>query len=152
MAWLENVIQRRYSKDEKDWIKLMGIDTIEAKRSDQLTKRKCVDDSKQLKKLKIKVEPKWYQELSDRQIKGLDLLYDAVRNDYDLRESHRVFFVLKNIGLHPVPSHSLIRRSLILSQGHELAFLWFLTDIWYLTFHNYHRNSGTFYLRLERPH
>lgn len=137
--WLQNVVERRSSKEELDWLKLMGVDCengVEAK------DRICYEEIERLRCLKLNVEPDWYQELSDRQMDGLRGLYDAVRDDYDLRETKRISDVLQHLGLHPMPPLHLIQRAVNLSLGHELAFLWFLLDVWYLTFHNYKPDRG----------
>lgn len=142
MTWLKKLCSRRESKDEIDWLKLMGIENYDDRYFLEEKDRIQKEEHQCIKHLGMRIDPKWYQELSDRQIQLLPFFYDAVRNDFDLKTVQQTATLLRLLGLEPMPHRDLIRRALILSGGHELAFLWFLADICYLTFHNYTKSSG----------
>lgn len=111
----------------------MGISTHIQNPDEQSFKKFTLNENTD--KSDLKATPGWYQELSDRQIHLLHFMFDSVQDDYDWKSSNRIRKLLHLIGLNPVPSSNSVRKALKLSQGHELAFLWFLLDICYQTFH-----------------
>ena len=75
--------------------------------------------------------PFWYQELSDVQVKAADTLYEGLRDDLEQNTVHRCYRLLRLLGIYPIVNNKCIRRALELSRGNDLAFLWFLMELFY---------------------
>lgn len=143
MSWLKNVSMKRNSTVEKDWLTKMGIVEIAMDKNLQAASQEiALEDHATIQKLREKIVPDWYQELSDRQIKCADQFYQAVRDDYDYRTTHRVKDLLRQIGIKPVVHANILHKALEVSRGSDMAFLWFLLDINYFTFRRFTKDRG----------
>ncbi|XP_063709271.1 uncharacterized protein LOC134837812 [Culicoides brevitarsis] len=131
MSWLKEVCERGGSTKERTWLEKMGI-AVEA-----------MDKNNQTEEIfeqiieKTLEKPLWYQELSQKQMTLADKLYENVRDDHDFRTTYRVRGILQQLGVNPVAKDDIISKVLIVSRGNDLAFLWFLLDICYLTFRKF---------------
>lgn len=77
--------------------------------------------------------PIWFQELSPTQITAADKILDAVSDETEDCQYKRCREVLRDIGLLPLPHSTVIMKSVRLSRGNDLAFLWLLYDMIYGT-------------------
>lgn len=77
--------------------------------------------------------PDWYRGLSSFQYRAARNLLYAIRDDLEQDTSHRVREILNTIGLRPPLSKKNVRFVMKLSRGNDLAFLWFLKDLYYTT-------------------
>lgn len=77
--------------------------------------------------------PDWYRGLSAFQYSAARNLLYAIRDDLEQGTSHRVRDILNRIGLRPPISKRNVRFVMKLSRGNDLAFLWFLKDLFYTT-------------------
>ncbi|XP_054737966.1 uncharacterized protein LOC129244371 [Anastrepha obliqua] len=77
--------------------------------------------------------PDWYRGISSFQLQAANNLLNAIRDDLEQGTSHRVRDVLDTIGLRPAISKAKARFVMKLSRGNDLAFLWFLKDLYYTT-------------------
>jgi hypothetical protein len=76
------------------------------------------------------LHPKWFQELSTRQMERANDLFDAVRDDFEEKTMYRVFKLLSNIGVCPLPRKTVLKRAVVRSRGSDVAFLWFIHEIY----------------------
>lgn len=84
-----------------------------------------------LKDYSNSIGPGWYQELSDRQMHIANDLYHDLLNDLKQNTVFRCQTFLNKIGIYPIIDSKNIQRLLELSCGNDLAFLWFLFEIFY---------------------
>lgn len=82
--------------------------------------------------------PSWYQELSSTQMTAANNLSNAVHEDLEQGTLHRCKQSLRGIGIKPILNKIDLKVALQLSKGNDLAFLWFLYDIFYVS----HTNNG----------
>lgn len=75
--------------------------------------------------------PDWYQELSDRQMAAADTACVSVCEDMEQGTVHRCQCFLRGIGIKPIPKREDITLALRMSKGNDLAFLWFLLEVFY---------------------
>lgn len=74
---------------------------------------------------------RWYRNLSDLQIGACNDLLHALRDDICEETAYRVHDCLDMLGLHPLPSSKQLKTIIEISQGNDLAFLWFLWEAYY---------------------
>nr|XP_014091469.1 uncharacterized protein LOC106618303 isoform X1 [Bactrocera oleae] len=77
--------------------------------------------------------PHWYRGLSSFQIEATHQLHYAIRDDLEQGTTHRVWNLLNRIGLRPSISGANIRFLMFMSGGNDLAFLWFIKELFYKT-------------------
>ncbi|XP_067633600.1 uncharacterized protein [Eurosta solidaginis] len=77
--------------------------------------------------------PKWYRGLSTFQKEAASKLHFAIRDDLEQGTTHRVKALLTRIGLRPPMREENIRFVMFLSGGNDLAFLWFIKELFYTT-------------------
>ncbi|XP_036334570.1 uncharacterized protein LOC118745153 [Rhagoletis pomonella] len=75
--------------------------------------------------------PKWYRGLSSFQLTAASQLQYAIRDDLEQGTTHRVKALLDRIGLRPTLGESQIRFVMFLSGANDLAFLWFVKEMYY---------------------
>ncbi|KAH8247323.1 hypothetical protein KR038_002452, partial [Drosophila bunnanda] len=76
-------------------------------------------------------ETGWYRGLSEAQMKAARLVSVSLRDDMDQNSATEVTKVLKRMGFNPIPAWDTLRLVMELSQGSDLAFLWFLMEMCY---------------------
>ncbi|KAI8043773.1 hypothetical protein M5D96_005111 [Drosophila gunungcola] len=69
--------------------------------------------------------------MSPVQTKACDGLLFALRDDMEQGSTYRVRHCVSQLGLHPLLESSQIRTIMDMSQGNDLAFLWFLWELAY---------------------
>ncbi|XP_052853053.1 LOW QUALITY PROTEIN: uncharacterized protein LOC128262684 [Drosophila gunungcola] len=74
---------------------------------------------------------RWYRGMSPVQTKACDGLLFALRDDMEQGSTYRVRHCVSQLGLHPLLESSQIRTIMDMSQGNDLAFLWFLWELAY---------------------
>ncbi|XP_028900463.2 uncharacterized protein LOC114804796 [Zeugodacus cucurbitae] len=75
--------------------------------------------------------PCWYRGLSSFQIEAARKLHYAIRDDLEQGTTDRVLNLLNRIGLRPSISNGNIRFLMFMSGGNDLAFLWFIKELFY---------------------
>ncbi|EDV32252.2 uncharacterized protein Dana_GF15738 [Drosophila ananassae] len=70
----------------------------------------------------------WYRGMSQVQTGACDRLLHALRDDMEQESTYRVRRCITQLGLHPLVKSSHIRAIMTISQGNDLAFLWFLWE------------------------
>lgn len=75
--------------------------------------------------------PKWYRGLSKFQLEAASSLHVNLRDDMEQDTTHRTQQCLMRLGLEPAINNKKIKLVMKLSKGQDLAFLWFLMDIYY---------------------
>lgn len=75
--------------------------------------------------------PKWYRGLSTFQLEAASSLHVNLRDDMQQETTHRTLNCLMRLGLEPPVNSRRIKLVMKLSQGQDLAFLWFLMDLYY---------------------
>ncbi|XP_020811560.1 uncharacterized protein LOC110186641 [Drosophila serrata] len=73
----------------------------------------------------------WYRGLSQIQMKAAQSVSECLRDDIDQNTASSVTKVLKRMGFNPIPAWDTLRLLIQLSQGNDLAFLWFLMELCY---------------------
>ncbi|KAH8308298.1 hypothetical protein KR059_010080 [Drosophila kikkawai] len=76
-------------------------------------------------------ETGWYRGLSHTQMKAAQSVSDSLRDDLNQKTTSTITKVLKELGLNPMPAWDTLRLAMQLSQGSDLAFLWFLMEMCY---------------------
>lgn len=79
----------------------------------------------------IKEMPDWYRGLSLSQMEAADNMSNALRDDMDQNTATRVAKLLYQLGLHPEAPWDTVVLAAKLSRGNDLAFLWFLMELYY---------------------
>ncbi|XP_041675002.1 LOW QUALITY PROTEIN: uncharacterized protein LOC108110552 [Drosophila eugracilis] len=74
---------------------------------------------------------RWYRGMSHVQMKACDDLLHALRDDMEQGSLYRVRRCISQLGLHPMVGSAQIKIIMALSQGNDLAFLWFLWEFIY---------------------
>ncbi|XP_017120707.1 uncharacterized protein LOC108141726 [Drosophila elegans] len=74
---------------------------------------------------------RWYRGMSSVQTNACDELLHALRDDMEQGSTYRVRHCVSQLGIHPLPESSRIRTIMDMSQGNDLAFLWFLWELAY---------------------
>ncbi|EDV58449.2 uncharacterized protein LOC6541754 [Drosophila erecta] len=74
---------------------------------------------------------RWYRGMSTVQMKACDGLLHALRDDMEQGSTYRVRRCLTQLGIHPPVGASQIKDIIAMSQGSDLAFLWFLWEFAY---------------------
>lgn len=77
--------------------------------------------------------PHWYRGLSSFQTAAAHQLHYAIRDDLEQGTTDRVLNLLNRIGLRPSISGGNIRFLMLMSGGNDLAFLWFIKELFYKT-------------------
>lgn len=77
------------------------------------------------------IGPPWYQVLSISQMEAADGLFEGLRDDLEQGTVHRCTGLLRQIGIYPLKSSKNIQCALEMSRGNDLAFLWFLNEMFY---------------------
>uniref|UniRef100_T1GX88 DUF4770 domain-containing protein n=1 Tax=Megaselia scalaris TaxID=36166 RepID=T1GX88_MEGSC len=75
--------------------------------------------------------PKWYRGLSSFQLEAASTLHLNLRDDMQQETTHRTRGCLLQLGLDPPVPHKNIKLVMKLSKGQDMAFLWFLMDLYY---------------------
>lgn len=75
--------------------------------------------------------PNWYRGLSKFQLEAASDLHLNLKDDMQQETTHRTRDCLLKLGLDPPVSSKQIHLIMKLSKGQDLAFLWFLMDIYY---------------------
>ncbi|XP_055904041.1 uncharacterized protein LOC129939885 [Eupeodes corollae] len=75
--------------------------------------------------------PDWFRGLSEFQRKAADSLFHCIRDDCEQATSHRVWDTLRRIGIEPLVGYSEIKFIFELCGGNDIAFLWFLMEMYY---------------------
>ncbi|XP_055856019.1 uncharacterized protein LOC129919194 [Episyrphus balteatus] len=75
--------------------------------------------------------PDWFRGLSTFQREAADSLLNCIRDDCEQATSHRVRDALRRIGIEPPVDPSKIKFVMQLSRGNDMAFLWFLMELYY---------------------
>ncbi|KAH8329233.1 hypothetical protein KR074_006033 [Drosophila pseudoananassae] len=70
----------------------------------------------------------WYRGMSLVQTGACDRLLHALRDDMEQESTYRVRRCISQLGLHPMVKSCHIRDIMTISQGNDLAFLWFLWE------------------------
>ncbi|XP_023168479.2 uncharacterized protein LOC111597823 [Drosophila hydei] len=83
--------------------------------------------------MKKYLEPLWYCGLSDVQMSALRGFRRALGDDILQGSTHRSRQMLVDLGIIPRPSSSGLKRLLDMSRGNDVAFLWFLKEMYYKT-------------------
>lgn len=73
----------------------------------------------------------WFRGTSIFHLQGANELFNAIRDDTEQRTVHRVRQCLNMIGLDPIIPAKDLKFLMKLSQGNDLAFLWFLMERYY---------------------
>ncbi|XP_016963876.1 uncharacterized protein LOC108033780 [Drosophila biarmipes] len=73
----------------------------------------------------------WYRGMSALQTEACDGLLHALRDDMEQESTYRVRRCVHQLGLHPLVNTSQIKVLMAMSQGNDLAFLWFLWELAY---------------------
>ena len=101
---------------------------------DRSKKLKPIFDKSNIKSIKKdladKTGPKWYQELSEEQLKGADAITKCLIKDSQciIQKCNDALF---KIGLRPLPTNADLLKAVEFSRGNDLAFLWFLFEVCY---------------------
>lgn len=77
--------------------------------------------------------PLWYCGLSDGQLAAANGLKRALGDDILQCSTHRSHRLLVKLGIVPRPPSSGLNRLLQMSRGNDVAFLWFLMEMYYKT-------------------
>ncbi|XP_036334656.1 uncharacterized protein LOC118745237 [Rhagoletis pomonella] len=77
--------------------------------------------------------PSWFRGTSPFQIEAADQLSTSIRDDIEQETCHRVCHCLTRLGLVPSVPHRDLKILMKLSGGNDLAFLWFLMELYYKT-------------------
>ncbi|XP_067633190.1 uncharacterized protein [Eurosta solidaginis] len=77
--------------------------------------------------------PAWYRGISPFQMKAVDQLLNAIRDDIEQNTTHRVRQCLLHLGLVPTVGCKDVQTLMKLCGGNDLAFLWFLMELYYKT-------------------
>ncbi|XP_054736542.1 uncharacterized protein LOC129243505 [Anastrepha obliqua] len=77
--------------------------------------------------------PSWYCGTSLFQIEAADELSNSIRDDVEQETCHRVRHCLNRLGLSPSVANKDLKVLMKLSGGNDLAFLWFLMELYYKT-------------------
>uniref|UniRef100_A0A0A1XSI6 tRNA pseudouridine synthase B n=3 Tax=Zeugodacus cucurbitae TaxID=28588 RepID=A0A0A1XSI6_ZEUCU len=75
--------------------------------------------------------PAWYRGTSPFQTEAADELANSIRDDSAQETSHRVRNCLNRLGLIPAVHDKDLKMLMKLSGGNDLAFLWFLMELYY---------------------
>ncbi|CAD7012075.1 unnamed protein product [Ceratitis capitata] len=75
--------------------------------------------------------PNWYRGLSSFQISAAYQLHYAIRDDLEQGTTDRVMHLINHLGLRPSISKQNIQFMMFLSGGNDLAFLWFIKELFY---------------------
>ncbi|XP_030564216.1 uncharacterized protein LOC115765006 [Drosophila novamexicana] len=81
--------------------------------------------------MKISLQPFWYRGLSDNQMAAAHGLKRALADDILQGSAHRAHHQLCHLGVSPRPSRRGLRLLLKMSRGNDVAFLWFLMEMFY---------------------
>lgn len=81
--------------------------------------------------LKDRYGPDWYTELSYAQMEAADHLHTGLRDDREQATTHRCQRLLRTLGLHPPQSAARIQTVIEMSRANDMAFLWFLMELYY---------------------
>ncbi|KAH8249342.1 hypothetical protein KR032_008649 [Drosophila birchii] len=73
----------------------------------------------------------WYRGLSLFQTEACDQLLNALRDDMEEESAYRIRRCLSHLGLNPLVRSAQIKTIMGISQGSDLAFLWFLWEASY---------------------
>lgn len=79
---------------------------------------------------------RWFRGLSAKQVSACDHLLHALRDDIEQDSTYRVRDCLNLLGLQPMINANQSRVLMGISQGNDLAFLWFLWESHYKTPHS----------------
>ncbi|KAH8352437.1 hypothetical protein KR084_004155 [Drosophila pseudotakahashii] len=74
---------------------------------------------------------RWYRGMSPVQTEACDGLLHALRDDMEQGSTFRVRRCVFRLGLYPLAESSQIKDIMAMSQGNDLAFLWFLWELAY---------------------
>ncbi|EDX04445.1 uncharacterized protein LOC6731725 [Drosophila simulans] len=74
---------------------------------------------------------RWYRGMSDVQMKACDELLHALRDDMEQGSTYRVRHCITQMGIYPPVGAAQIKDIIAMSQGSDLAFLWFLWEFAY---------------------
>lgn len=95
-------------------------------------KERSKNEKKLIKKfLRNKDVAPWFRGTSIFHLQGANELFNAIRDDTEQRTVHRVRQCLNMIGLDPIAPAKDLKFLMKLSQGNDLAFLWFLMERYY---------------------
>ncbi|XP_064555311.1 uncharacterized protein LOC135440198 [Drosophila montana] len=81
--------------------------------------------------MKKSLQPLWYRGLSDNQLAAAHGLKRALADDILQGSAHRAHHQLCHLGVRPRPARSGLRLLLKMSRGNDVAFLWFLMEMFY---------------------
>lgn len=74
---------------------------------------------------------RWYRGMSVVQMKACDELLHALRDDMEQGSTYRVRHCITQLGIYPPVGAAQIKDIIAMSQGSDLAFLWFLWEFAY---------------------
>ncbi|XP_017845243.1 uncharacterized protein LOC108601818 [Drosophila busckii] len=86
------------------------------------------------------MHPMWYRVLSLEQKSASCSLHTALRDDIEHESTHRVMRLLSRLGIDPRPPRQEMRQVIRMSRGSDVAFLWFLMEMFYKS-----EDHGKFY-------
>ncbi|EDW59049.1 uncharacterized protein [Drosophila virilis] len=81
--------------------------------------------------MKRSLQPLWYRGLSDNQLAAAHGLKRALGDDILQGSAHRAHHQLCHLGVYPRPPRRGLRLLLMMSRGNDVAFLWFLMEMFY---------------------
>ncbi|KAH8287898.1 hypothetical protein KR018_006785, partial [Drosophila ironensis] len=81
-----------------------------------------------MSQLRFDSNVRWYRGMSGVQTESCDALLHALRDDMEQGSTYRVRNCMAGLGLSPMVKSSTIRTIMSISQGSDLAFLWFLWE------------------------
>lgn len=83
------------------------------------------------KEFKNNLEPCWFRGLSNVQMSAVHGLSDKLSDDILEGSTYRVYNQLNRLGIEPRPPQKELRKVFTLSRGNDVAFLWFLMELFY---------------------
>lgn len=101
------------------------------KESNKTKKNPLTDEAIIKEFIKERDVPKWYRGLSQFQMAAADSLLNNIRDDSEQGTAHRVRDTLIKLGIEPIVSNSKIKLAMRLGRGNDMAFLWFLMELFY---------------------
>lgn len=77
------------------------------------------------------LEPRWFRGLSDLQMNAVHGLSENLCDDILEGSTYRVYKQLIRLGLDPRPPERKLHKVFTISRGNDVAFLWFLMEMFY---------------------